>query len=190
MQLGTGGNFELKNNKKEPNIALANNEKKLNLYAKQSYHIQGLSQSKYGFWLSVVGAIVGFIIIVISLFLLIYGKAESMIALAAGTIMESVSILFFSISNKASERVSNSFDKLRVDSNIVHSIDLAKTIDDCSIRDEVKAKLALYLIGINEQNICNQIRTICNSKVKVNKFKEVREVDSEVATEVDDIHEK
>ena len=164
MKLGSGEKLELNNSKKEPNIALANNEKKLNLYAKQSYHIQGLNQAKWGFWLSVVGAIGGFIIIVISIFLLIDGATTSIITLAAGTVVETISILFFTISNKASERVSNSFDKLRVDSNIVNSIELSKSIEDSNIRDELKVKLSLYLIGIKEERICSNTKAICNTE--------------------------
>lgn len=163
MKLGGGENLEIKSEKKGPNIALAKDEKKLNLYAKQSYHIQGLNQARCGFYLSIAGAIIGFIIIVISLILIFFKNdgVSSIISMVGGTILESVSILFFSISNKANERVSDSFDKLRLDSNIVNSIELCKTIDDVHIKDEVKVKLALYLVGIKEEHICKYSRESC-----------------------------
>lgn len=162
MQVG-GNSLELKGAKKEPNIALATNEKKLNLYAKQSYHIQGLSQAKYGFWLSIIGAIAGFIIIVIFLFKLKDGNSiNAAIGIVSGTIIEVISVLFFAIANKANERVNNSFEKLRVDSNTVNAIELCKDIEDIMIKDELKVKLALHLAGINEEYICKKSKSICS----------------------------
>lgn len=166
MRVG-GSSLELKGIKKEPNIALATNEKKLNLYAKQSYHIQGLSQAKCGFWLSVIGSIAGFIIIVIFLFKLKDGNTiNAAIGIVSGTIIEVISVLFFAIASNANKRVNNSFEKLRVDSNIVNAIELCKDIEDIMIKDELKVKLALHLVGIKEEYICKKSKSICSVHTK------------------------
>jgi hypothetical protein len=180
MKVG-GDKYELEN-KKKPNIALANNEKKLNLYAKQSYHIQGLNQAEWGFWMSIVGAISGFIIIVVSLFIPKTMENSASLTLTAGSIIEIVSLLFFTISNKASERVSNSFDKLRLDSNIVNSIELAKSIENSDVKDEVKVKLSLYLAGVKEEHICNHIKTTCNFDSKNRSTKESDKAEKDVTS--------
>ena len=161
MQIGAGS-LEINKKNKEPNIALANNEKKLNFYAKQSYHIQGLMQSKWGFWLSIAGAIIGFAVIIVSIFT--SSQNGHNVGVISGTIIEVVSVLFFSISNKANERTLNSFDKLREDSNTISAIDLAKTVEDTRIKDELIVKLSLHLIGINEENICKYTKSICMEK--------------------------
>lgn len=170
MELG-GRNLELNSNKKQPNIALANNEKKLNLYAKQSYHIQGLNQAKWGFWLSVGGAIGGFCIIVMSIFI-----NNATIGVVSGAILEAVSVLFFSISNKANQRINESFDKLRLDSNIVNSLELSKSINDIKIRDELKVKLSLYLVGIKEERICKNSFETCKFENEINENDKINKV--------------
>lgn len=158
MQLGNG-KLEIKSDKKQSNIALASNEKNLNFSVNKNHHIQGLNQSKYGFWLSVGAAIGGFIIIVISLFL-----DKNMIGIISATIIEVVSVLFFSISNKTNDRINKLLDKSRIDSNILKSLELSKSISDIKIRDELKVKLSLYLVGINEEKICKHSFEICKYK--------------------------
>lgn len=165
MEINKGIDLELKNIKKGTNIALANNEKKLNLYAKQTYHIQGLDQSRWGFWLSVAGSIIGFIVIIVSIVLLFMNiQTGSIVTMISGIIIEAISGLFFWISDKATERVIDSFDKLRLDSNIVNSLELAKTIENTKVKDALKVKLSLYLVGINEENICKYSGECCTSK--------------------------
>lgn len=144
--------------KSKSTFSVATNEKKLNLDAKKSYHQQGLDQSKWGFWLSVGGAIAGFIVIVISL---IWLDEKSNLGVISGIVIETVSVLFYSISNNASKRMVEFFDKLRLDSNTVSALEVAKSIDDSNIKDELKVKLSLFLIGIKEENICNKTRSVC-----------------------------
>ena len=182
MMKSGGEQYELKKSKK-PNIALANTEQKLNLYAKQSYHIQGLKQAEWGFWLSIAGAVVGFLIIAVALFIHFFIKdiseSSSFITLIAGSVIESVSLLFFYISNKASERVNDSFDKLRIDANIVNAIELAKGIDNTDLKDEVKVKLSLHLAGLNCKHICS-----CEKSTSLNKVN--NEIEDNTVIEVNE----
>lgn len=136
----------------------ATNEKKLNLQAKHNYHTQGLQQSKIGFWLSIVGATMGIIIIAFSFFI---PKYQSQLGMIIGILIEVMSTVILVISNNANKRMVEFFDKLRLDSNTVNSIELMKTIKNEDIRDELAVKLSLHLIGINEENICKHSRSVC-----------------------------
>lgn len=60
-------------------------------------------------------------------------------------------MLVFKISDKAIARMGEFFDKLGEDSNRIKAIDLIKGIKDDGIRDELSVKLALFLVGINEE---------------------------------------
>ena len=124
---------------------------------KENYHNQRLEQSKWSFWLSFFGSIAGFLVIVVSL---IFNDNEWP-GVVAGGIIEVVSILFYQLSNKANEKITEFFDKLTVDSNTTQAIDLLEKIDDSNIKDELIVKVSLHLIGVNEEKICNKVRSVC-----------------------------
>lgn len=88
-------------------------------------------------------------------------SGQSQSGVARRIIIELISSIFFSISNSANKRMVEFFDKLRLDSNTVNSIDLLKSIKDDNTRDELAVKLSLHLIGIDENNICKHSKSIC-----------------------------
>ncbi len=126
---------------------------------KKSYHNQRLTQSQWAFWLSFWGNIVGFLVIMISL---IFNNNEWP-GIVAGGILEVVSILFYQLSNKANEKITEFFDKLTSDSNSTKAISLIEKIDDSSIKDELIVKISLHLVGINEDKLCNKVRSVCKT---------------------------
>lgn len=145
-------------------------EKKFNLKAKNEYHTQGLAQSNISFWFSLGSSVVGFIVIIS---FAIFGKENADIGLFAGTIIEIVAALFFYMYKNSNKTMIEFFEKLRKDANTTSALDIAKTIDDVKIRDQAKVKLALHLIGIDEDKICNKICDISrNNCVENDELKE------------------
>lgn len=142
------------NVKKNLNVS---SEKKLNLTAKQDYHIQGLHQAKLSFKFSLISAIIGFCVIIYSAFII---QENGNIGIIAGVIIETVSALFFYMYKNSNKMMIDFFEKLRKDANTITAVDLTKSIANESIQDELKVKLALHLIGISEENICKNIRDI------------------------------
>ena len=129
---------------------------------KKTYHEQRLSQSKWAFRLSFFGSIVGFIVIVSSLRESIHTGNEQWAGIASGTVIEAVSALFYNLSNKANEKITEFFLELTKDSNITKSIILSDQIGNDAVRDELKVKLSLHLAGIDEDKICKNTNEVCN----------------------------
>lgn len=141
-------------------------EKKLNLTAKQDYHIQGLRQAKLSFRFSLISAIIGFCVIIYSAFII---KDKATIGIVAGGIIEAVSALFFYMYKSSNKMMIDFFEKLRKDSNTITAVDLSKSINNTSVQDELKVKLALHLIGVNETNICKNVRDIIQCECSEHK---------------------
>ena len=78
-------------------------------------------------------------------------------------IIEATSALFFTLSNKANEKISEFFDKLTLDSNTTHAMHMTKEISNSDVRDQLLVKLSLHLAGINEDKICKQTIEICTN---------------------------
>lgn len=133
---------------------------------KVNYHEQRLSQSKWAFRLSLGGSIVGFLVIIISVFLGIFTGDSQWSGIVSGTIVEAVSALFYTLSNKVNEKISEFFEELTKDSNIKDSIGLIEQVKNDDIRDELVVKMSLHLSGIDEEKICKKTREICNEKIE------------------------
>lgn len=131
--------------------------------AKNNYHAQRLKQSKWAFWLSFWGAIAGFAVLIITTFICIYSNNPSVVGYISGVIIEATSALFFTLSNKANEKISEFFDKLTLDSNTTHAMHMTKEISNTDVRDQLLVKLSLHLAGINEDKICKQTIEICTT---------------------------
>ena len=130
--------------------------------AKQNYHEQRLGQSKWAFRLSFWGAIFGFFIIIVSfVYGLRTGNIET-IGLISGCVVEVVSALFYTLSNRANEKITEFFRELTIDSNIERSLGLAEKVKEDFIRDGLLVKLSLHLSGIDEERICKYTNDICN----------------------------
>ncbi len=127
---------------------------------KNTYHEQRLNQSKWAFWLSFFGGIVGFIIIIYTLIM----NDNEWPGIVAGGIIDAVSVLFYQLSNRANEKVSEFFDKLTVDSNTTQAITLVEKINNPDTKDELIVKMTLHLIGINDEKICQKVRSVCQNK--------------------------
>jgi hypothetical protein len=125
--------------------------------AKSHYHEQRLAQSKWSFRLSFWGSIVGFAVIIISA---VFMEAKT-IGVLSGAIIEAVSALFYKLSDKSNEKISEFFETLMHDTNIDRSVKLASEIKNKEIKDELLVKLSLHLAGIDEEHICKKSREIC-----------------------------
>lgn len=124
--------------------------------AKNNYHTQRLKQSKWAFWLSFWGAITGFAVLIITTFIYIFSDNPSAVGYISGVIIEATSALFFTLSNKANEKISEFFDKLTLDSNTTHAMHMTKEISNPDVKDQLLVKLSLHLAGIDEDKICKQ----------------------------------
>ena len=120
------------------------------------YHQQSISQSKISFWFSLVFASVGFLIIATSVFA--YDDKSGYIGIVAGTIIDTVSALFFYQSNKARQLMSEFFDRLRSDRKLEESLKLCESIDNEILRNSLKVRLSLYFAGLdNSDGIATEI---------------------------------
>lgn len=133
---------------------------------KKTYHDQRIGQSKWAFRLSIWGGMLGFFIIVCSLWRGGQNGNYQWIGVTSGGIIEAVSALFYTLSTRANEKISEFFSELTKDANVHAALDLADKIEDSKIRDELRVKLALYLAGIEEDKICKNTNEICSKEYK------------------------
>lgn len=129
--------------------------------AKKQYHNQRLGQSKWSFRLSICGNIIGIGILIWSIYQGVKTNNLEWIGVISGAVIEVVSILFFSMSNKANEKISEFFIELTKDSNVKSALQLSNEITEDYTKDQLKVKLALYLVGIDEEKICKNTDDIC-----------------------------
>lgn len=132
--------------------------------AKREYHIQRLTQSKWSFWLSIIGSIVGFFILIWSIWYGVVNNDHEWGGVVSGIIIEAVSVLFYTLSNNANDKISEFFKELTIDSNVKEALCLTQKIKDDAIRDELMVKLSLHLSGIDEERICKYTKDICDDK--------------------------
>ncbi|EJG01417.1 TRADD-N-associated membrane domain-containing protein [Flavobacterium sp. F52] len=134
-----------------PDIGLSTNERQFELLKR--YHSQGLFQSRISFWFSLIFATLGFAIIAFAILSTdnsktFWSQSNSIISLISGTIIDSVSALFFVQSNKSRELMANFFDKLRTDRKIEESLKLCDEIPDEYLRSKLKLILSLHFAEI------------------------------------------
>lgn len=133
---------------------------------KQDYHEQRLAQSKWAFWLSFWGSIFGFVVIVFSIgYGIIIGESEWP-GIVSGIVIEAVSALFYGMTNRANEKISEFFRELTKESNVLEALKLAGKIEDSDIADELRVKLSLHLSGIDEDKICKNTKDVCENHNK------------------------
>lgn len=114
----------------------------------QTYHNQGLAQSRVSFWFSLVLATAGFAVIVVATynFATDQSSASTPLPFIAGAITEAVSVLFFAQSNQARRLMQNFFSTLSEDQRREEALNLADSVDDPILRSAVKAAIAMQLI--------------------------------------------
>lgn len=134
--------------------------------AKKNYHDQRLSQSKWAFRLSLWGSVVGIVVIVFGIWKSVsLGKME-LVPIISGSVLETISGLFYYISNMANEKITEFFQELTKDSNVKEAIGLSEKVTDDNIRDELLVKLSLHLSGIDDEKICKNTKEVCEKENK------------------------
>lgn len=115
------------------------------------HHNQALQQANIQFWFSIFAAILGFVLIIIIIFFtqreIWY---EYIIRTIPCAIIEVISVLFISQARETRDRATNFFMELNYDKKIEKSIEIANSIERDEIKSDVKAKMALHIIGMNE----------------------------------------
>ena len=156
MEFNKGNLVINKENKRSVEFCKAQGEKDLTLVEKsntiqikENYYRQGLKQAKIGFYFGLIGSTIGLLVII---GFLVFAD-DKLWGTCLGVITEAVSLLIFKISDDALERMGKFFDKLSKDSNIIKSIELSKSIKKDDTRDELRIKLALFLVGMNEDKV-------------------------------------
>jgi len=113
------------------------------------YYGEVLAQSKVSFWFSLVFAVIGFLVIIISAFMYSSNPDSStFVQMLAGVIIDSVAGLFFVQSRRAQQSMANFFDKLRLDRQHSDSKKLCESIENTIAKDALKIELALYYAGL------------------------------------------
>lgn len=155
------------NSSKENKVSLkiAENDE-ITMVTNQEYHTQGLRQANIGFYYSLVGGAIGFIILIISIFRL--KNEQAYLGVVSGIIMDSISVIFFKISGDANKARTAYFDKLRDDTKRGDALVLCNSIENLNIKDNLKVKLALSFAGFDESKICDKVIQVCcnNSEAK------------------------
>ena len=128
------------------------------------YYIQISEQTKISFWFGIIFASFGFSILLIIMFSNTYSTSKITILLISTVIIEGVSVLFFSRSNKARKEMGTFFSKLRKDRQQGISRKLVESIEDSILKDTLKIQLALYYSGI--QNDTSSINEAIQSAIK------------------------
>lgn len=115
------------------------------------YYNQALQQANIQFWFSIVAAVLGFIFIFIIIFIG-NDKAwyEYILRSMPGAIVETVSVLFINQSKETRERATNFFKELNYDKKIERSVEIANTIENSDTKSDIKSKIALHIIGIDD----------------------------------------
>jgi hypothetical protein len=124
-----------------------------------NYYKQTLFQSQTSFWFSLIFASIGFLLIILASILHVTNSLDkTVITIVSGVVIEAISALFFVQSNNAKKAVTNFFEKLRKDKQIQDAIKISESIEDKTIKDKLKVKLSLSLIG--QANIEESIKEI------------------------------
>lgn len=148
--------------------------------AKKGYHEQRLSQSKWAFRLSFWGSIVGFAIIAMAIRHSTGLENAEWPGIVSGVVIEAVSALFYGLSNRANEKITEFFSELTKDSNVKAAMKLCEQVKNDDVRDSLIVKLSLHLSGISEEKICKDFKEVCNAEKKIhNQSEEMTVSDSE-----------
>lgn len=114
------------------------------------YYGQVLAQSKVAFWFSLVFASLGFVVIVVAVFLYSTEATGRTVAqFAAGLVMDAVASLFFVQSRNAQRSMAEFFDKLRRDREQLESRTLCEQVEHNLARDALRIQLSLYYAGVD-----------------------------------------
>lgn len=100
--------------------------------------------------------------------------------IVSGVVIEAVSALFYGLSNRANEKITEFFSELTKDSNVKAAMKLCEQVKNDDVRDCLLVKLSLHLSGISEEKICKDFKEICNVEKKTcNRSEEMTVLNSE-----------
>ena len=118
----------------------------------KAHHKQALQHASVEFWLSIFVALIGFFYMIITIATMSNAQwYEYILKSLPGTIMEAVSVLFINQARETRERATEFFKQLNYEKQIGRSVDIANTIEDKDTQASVKSKIALHIIGINDE---------------------------------------
>ncbi len=137
------------------------------------YYGQVLSQSKISFWFSLIFASLGFVVIIVSVFLYTEATVGATIAqVLAGIVVDAVAGLFFVQSRGAQKSMMAFFDKLRSDRQQLESRKLCDEIENKNARDALRINLSLHYAGVeNPSDVSKTIisKIASNTTAKTNE---------------------
>ena len=117
----------------------------------ENYYSQALNQSKVSFWFSLTGASVGFCVIILSIILYQEDRnGVALFSLISGVVIEAVSTLFFTQTNRDQKRRSEFFENLRKDKQYKEALTLCESIQDPIAKDALKIQIALSFAGVSD----------------------------------------
>ncbi|BAH75967.1 hypothetical membrane protein [Solidesulfovibrio magneticus RS-1] len=123
------------------------------------YYTQALNQSKTSFWFSLIFASLGFCIIASSPFLYKEGGGlDATVKLLSGTIVSSVSSLFFIQSKRAQQAMVTFFDKLRSDRLALEAKNISNEIQNPDLKDKLKTILVLNNAGLDTSSLLSDCK--------------------------------
>lgn len=139
----------------------------------KEYHTQGLAQSKFSFWFSLIFASVGFMVIIMGILSIDRNaqftlQGQPFFTLMAGTIIDAVSALIFVQSNKARQLMTDFFDKLRTDRKLEEAMKLTEQISDAGLQTRVRVLLALNFVDrkSSDEFLCSVLNIDNHSPMK------------------------
>ena len=114
------------------------------------YYKCALRESRILFWVGVIGAVSGYIWILIGFIwtlFLSHPLADNLVLLrlAPGAVTATISHLFFIPAKSARDRAAQLFNQLRSDCRFERASDLAESIEDQQLRDQVKARMCIEI---------------------------------------------
>lgn len=124
----------------------------------ESHHHQALQQSSVQFWFSIFAASIGFIFIIVMI-CTSSGSTwyEIVVKVLPGAIIDAISVLFFNQAHETRDRAADFFKELTYEKQVAKSVAIAEAIEDKAIKATVQAKIALYIIGLKDEEIKKNI---------------------------------
>jgi len=125
----------------------------------ENHYSQALNQSRISFWFSLTGASIGFCVIILSIILYQEDRnGVALFSLISGVVIETVSVLFFTQTNRDQKRRSEFFENLRKDKQHKEALTLCETIQDPIAKDALKIQIALSFAGVQDAtHVANSI---------------------------------
>lgn len=126
-------------------------EKPFETGALSAYYNHALLRANVSFWFSLIFATIGFGVIIFAFATHDRGDLwGTVVKAASGTIIDSVSALFFVQSTNAQKSMGEFFEKLRLDRMNAVAREIISEISGEPLRDELRAQLALKYAAIDK----------------------------------------